>query len=304
MLKKAIEIAKVTANLSKDPTTKVGASLVHKNQIIGIGYNGMPRGFDDTKSFERDKEKTLSLLKEGKFVFYKYDIFEHAERNLIFNHLKGQLNMEDLMIYSTHFPNVEDARAIVSAGIKIVFIENKKEDKAFNLDLHGTLTVFKIFEQANISLIYLDELNNPNFVSLKFQNKAKNFLNEFKKLDQDNEGLCIILRKDFSVVNIQYGLNKSHPLAKMISAIRLSLYSIASSKHKLVVTMKPCLNCLMAIALSGIKTIVFVDNSVNSKTNQEKWKREELSKEYKLLIAEYNIKMLYTVDGKIFKELK
>ena len=308
MLKKAIQIAKATANLSKDPTTKVGASLLYKNQIIEIGYNGMPRGFDDNDHFERDKEKVLSLLKEGKFTFYKYDIFEHAERNLIFNHVKGQLNMENLMIYSTHFPNVEDARAIVSAGIKTVFIESKKEDEAFNSDLHGTLTIFKIFKQSNISLIYLDEMNNSDFVSLEFQNKAKRFLNEFKALDENNQGLCILLRKDFSVVNIQYGLNKAHPLSSMISAIRLSLYTIASNyftpDYTLVVTMKPCLNCLMAIALSGIKEIVFINNSINVNTNHDKWKEEELSKEYKWLIEEYKLNIRYTEDGEICEALK
>lgn len=41
-------VAFLSAQRSKDPRTQVGACIVNNdNKIIGIGYNGMPRGCDD-----------------------------------------------------------------------------------------------------------------------------------------------------------------------------------------------------------------------------------------------------------------
>jgi len=41
-------LAKVSALRSKDPNTKVGATLVNeRKRVIGIGYNGMPKGNDE-----------------------------------------------------------------------------------------------------------------------------------------------------------------------------------------------------------------------------------------------------------------
>jgi dCMP deaminase len=43
-------IAKLSAKRSKDPSKQVGACIVGANKvIIGIGYNGFPRGCDDQK---------------------------------------------------------------------------------------------------------------------------------------------------------------------------------------------------------------------------------------------------------------
>lgn len=41
-------VAFLSAQRSKDPCTQVGACIVNnEHKIIGIGYNGMPRGCDD-----------------------------------------------------------------------------------------------------------------------------------------------------------------------------------------------------------------------------------------------------------------
>jgi len=43
-----MSLAKVSSKRSKDPNTKVGATLVNsKNRVIGLGYNGMPQGNDN-----------------------------------------------------------------------------------------------------------------------------------------------------------------------------------------------------------------------------------------------------------------
>ena len=40
-------VAKLSAYRSKDPNTQVGACIVNSdNRIVGVGYNGLPRGCD------------------------------------------------------------------------------------------------------------------------------------------------------------------------------------------------------------------------------------------------------------------
>ena len=64
-------LAKLIGSWSKDPSTQVGAVIVdNKNRIVSVGYNGFPRGVEDS-------EKRLCNRQE------KYDIIVHAEVNAI-----------------------------------------------------------------------------------------------------------------------------------------------------------------------------------------------------------------------------
>ena len=42
-----LEMAKLVASWSKDPSTQVGAIAVRNRTVIAQGYNGFPRGVDD-----------------------------------------------------------------------------------------------------------------------------------------------------------------------------------------------------------------------------------------------------------------
>jgi len=69
--KRFIELAALVASWSKDPSTKVGAVLVQsKNDIVGFGYNGFPKGVID------DQERYLNRE-------LKYKLVVHAEVNAI-----------------------------------------------------------------------------------------------------------------------------------------------------------------------------------------------------------------------------
>ncbi len=107
-----MELAFLVASWSKDPSTKTGAVVVGPDrEIRATGYNGLVRGVDDNIS-ERMERPT------------KYDFFEHAERNAIYNACLTGISLKGCVLYATHAPCTDCARAIIQAGIKMV-ITNK-----------------------------------------------------------------------------------------------------------------------------------------------------------------------------------
>jgi dCMP deaminase len=104
---KFIAIADAIAQLSKDRSTKVGAIAIGPNgEIRAMGYNGMPRGCDDTAEARHVRPE-------------KYLWFEHAERNLIYNAARVGVGLEGCtIIVSGLYPCMDCARAIVQSGIR------------------------------------------------------------------------------------------------------------------------------------------------------------------------------------------
>lgn len=112
-------LALLSAQRSKDPNTKVGACIVTpENKIVGIGYNGMPIGCDDSvMPWERSAESQLDT---------KYPYVCYAELNAILNSIK---DIKGCTLYVTLYPCNECAKAIIQSGIKkIVYHTNKYPD--------------------------------------------------------------------------------------------------------------------------------------------------------------------------------
>jgi dCMP deaminase len=110
-----MRIAHVIADRSKDPNTQAGAIIADPNHIVvGLGYNGWPRGIDNDK---------LPWEREGALPETKYAYVVHAEINAIFN---ANAKTGGCTIYSTLFPCNECAKAIVQNGIKEVVYESDK----------------------------------------------------------------------------------------------------------------------------------------------------------------------------------
>lgn len=106
---------------SKDPCTKVGCTIVNKeNRIVSSGYNGFPNGIDDSK---------LPWTKDSKiFSETKYAYVVHAEVNSILNSLTTDLN--GCTLYTTLFPCCECTKLIIQKGInKIVYINKSNNHK-------------------------------------------------------------------------------------------------------------------------------------------------------------------------------
>ena len=95
------------AQWSKDPSTKVGAVVARSNHtIVSIGYNGFPRGIEDSESRLNNRE-------------LKYSLVVHAEANAILNtneYLGGYTLYGGI---TTHYAPTcnECAKLIIQSGI-------------------------------------------------------------------------------------------------------------------------------------------------------------------------------------------
>ncbi|XP_061953691.1 uncharacterized protein LOC133676122 isoform X2 [Populus nigra] len=117
-------IAFLSAERSKDPNRQVGACLVSQNGIIlGIGYNGFPRGCSD------DKLPWAKKSKSGDPLETKYPYVCHAEVNAILNtnhaSAAGQSGVSEVIYFVEKNLNNSDIAYIAShkllsmAGIKV-----------------------------------------------------------------------------------------------------------------------------------------------------------------------------------------
>ena len=143
-------LALLSGKRSKDPNTQVGASIINSdNKIVGVGYNGLPKGCsDDEFPWER----------EGNPLETKYPYVVHAEMNAILNSIK---HLQGCTMYVALFPCNECAKAIVQSGIKrVVYLE----DKYANTE--SVIAAKKIFDSAGV--IYEQMKESEKEIVLKF----------------------------------------------------------------------------------------------------------------------------------------
>lgn len=115
-------LAFLSAQRSKDPNKQVGACIVSPDRIIlGIGYNGFPRGCADSKLPWAKKSAT------GGALATKYPYVCHAEMNAVLN--KNAASVAGATLYVTMFPCNECSKLLIQAGIgEVVFYEDKQAD--------------------------------------------------------------------------------------------------------------------------------------------------------------------------------
>lgn len=111
-------IAVLSSLRSKDPHTQVGACIVNQDKrIVGVGYNGFPRGCSDDE---------IPWGRDGDWVNTKYPYVCHAELNAILN---ANGNLKGCTLYVDLFPCNECAKAVIQAGIsRIVYLSDKYKD--------------------------------------------------------------------------------------------------------------------------------------------------------------------------------
>ena len=117
-------VAALSAKRSKDPNTQVGACIVNEDKrIVGIGYNGFPRGCNDDV-FPWGKGNADPLEN-------KYPYVVHAEANCILNTTE---KLKGATLYVTLFPCNECAKLIIQSGIKhLVYMHDKYRNESSNV---------------------------------------------------------------------------------------------------------------------------------------------------------------------------
>ena len=61
-----LDLAEFVAGWSKDPSTKVGAVIVRPdNSVCSVGFNGFPKGVDDSPERYLDRDLKLKLIVHG-----------------------------------------------------------------------------------------------------------------------------------------------------------------------------------------------------------------------------------------------
>ena len=144
-----IKIASAVKTKSKDPSTKIGAVIVGEdNEIVSTGYNSFPRGLNDeiAERFERPE---------------KYNWFEHAERNSIYNAARIGVSVKGCTIYLTcGLPCIDCARGIINSGISKIVCK-KGENKSHGLKgKHWEENISKaeeMLEEADIDIEYYED---------------------------------------------------------------------------------------------------------------------------------------------------
>lgn len=138
-----MEIAKAASKRSKDPRTQIGCAIIepYTKRLVSIGYNGFPRGFQDTpKRWERQEKK-------------KYVI--HAEANAILNAFED-IRGYHLYLYSgkSYYPCWECAKIIAQSGISKVIIDAFKNISDINehIQTYKIKITKEIFNECGIEV--------------------------------------------------------------------------------------------------------------------------------------------------------
>ena len=108
-----LKLAEEVASWSKDPSRKIGAVAIGaKGQVLAQGFNGFPRGIDDSEERYNDRER-------------KYELVVHAEMNVIYNATYSGVSLDGATLYVTGLPVCSEcAKGIVQVGIKRVIMRD------------------------------------------------------------------------------------------------------------------------------------------------------------------------------------
>lgn len=109
----------------------VGATIVRDKRIIAGGYNGSIAGGDH-------------CIDKGCYVIDNHCVRTiHAEMNAILQCAKFGVPTEGAEIYVTHFPCLQCTKALIQAGIKVVYYAEDYKNHPYALE---------ILEQAGVKV--------------------------------------------------------------------------------------------------------------------------------------------------------
>lgn len=120
---------------SKDPSSKIGSVAIGiDNQILSSGFNGFPRGINDTSERYENRE-------------VKYDMILHAEQNVILNACRTGISLKGSSVYVYGLPVCSScANMLIQVGVKEVISLGEIKDRW----KESTIKTFNKFHEVNI----------------------------------------------------------------------------------------------------------------------------------------------------------
>ena len=141
-----LEMARLVAGWSKDPSTQTGAVFVGRDQsVISVGYNGFPRPIEDTPERLNDRET-------------KYSMIVHCEMNAM---MSANSSVRGSTLYTWPFMSCDRCAAhMIQAGVTRVVAPKATPDKEerWGEAFKKTRAMFK---EAGIPLVEIDLCNAP-----------------------------------------------------------------------------------------------------------------------------------------------
>jgi dCMP deaminase len=135
-----LELADCIATWSKDPSRGVGCVIVSESrQIISTGFNGLPRGIEDRPD---------RLVRP-----VKYDLICHAEMNAIVQCARNGVSPIGCVLYSTFFPCINCALAIIQSGVATIVTYDVTDEDARWLDSIAKSRA--VFDEAGVRMLEL-----------------------------------------------------------------------------------------------------------------------------------------------------
>ena len=119
-----MKAAEVYAELSSAKRLQVGCVIVKNNTIIGIGYNGMPSGWDNNCEMVKHTDFTGTVV-----TVSKPEIL-HSETNAIAKVAKSTNSTEGATMFVTHAPCLDCAKLAYQSGINSVYYRNSYRNDA------------------------------------------------------------------------------------------------------------------------------------------------------------------------------
>ena len=113
-----MKAAEVYAELSSAKRLHVGCVIVKDNTIIGIGYNGMPSGWDNNCEMVKHTDFTGTVV-----TVSKPEIL-HSETNAIAKVAKSTNSTDGATMFITHAPCLDCAKLVYQSGINSVYYRN------------------------------------------------------------------------------------------------------------------------------------------------------------------------------------
>lgn len=132
-----MKVAEVYSQLSSAKRLQVGCVAVKDNTIIGIGYNGMPSGWDNNCEYRvyanewSVNNNTWEYQEEDSGHPYnlktKPEVL-HAESNCLMKLARSTNSSNGASLFVTHAPCLDCAKLIHQAGINSVYYRNTYRD--------------------------------------------------------------------------------------------------------------------------------------------------------------------------------